>query len=102
MPKLDIEGLPTTDGVGKNICQGCEDTGYPGIRYPSDVNGDSSRPWIERCDYCERYESDVEAARALVAKGVGINIAFAIPAGCIGTTPYLVGGWHRPENFDNT
>lgn len=100
--KLDIEGFPITDEQGKNICQGCEDTGYPGIRWPSDVNGDTSRSWIERCDYCERYESDRDAARALIAHGVGINIGFSIPMGCLTPTPYLISVWHQPENFDNT
>lgn len=71
---LDIEGKPTEDATGNNVCQGCAHTGFPGIRYPATPDGDNSRPYVERCDYCERYERDLDAALHLVANGVGVNI----------------------------
>lgn len=56
------------------ICDACSDEygnveGIPGALYPIETNGDDSRRWIERCDECETYESDEDAAEALVIAG---------------------------------
>lgn len=74
--------LGGTEGV---FCEGCEGHVFPGIRWPTSCNDDDSREWVERCDKCERYESDEDAAMALCdiydenvkeygkAKPVGLN-----------------------------
>lgn len=55
--------LSGPDGV---FCEGCEGHVFPGIRWPTIVGDDGSREWVERCDRCERYESDAAAAAALL------------------------------------
>jgi hypothetical protein len=54
--------LSGPDGV---FCEGCEGHVFPGVRWPTTVNADSSREWVERCDRCDRYESDGDAAQAV-------------------------------------
>ena len=54
------------DGEGV-FCEGCDGNTIPGIRWPSTVNGDRTQEWVERCDLCERYDSD-EAARDVVVE----------------------------------
>ena len=54
--------LQGTPGV---FCEGCEGCVFPGIRWPTQVNDDSTREWCERCDHCGRYGSDFDAAEAL-------------------------------------
>jgi hypothetical protein len=45
-----------------NSCEGCASEPFPGIRWPIAIGGDESHPWLQRCDTCERYESDFKAA----------------------------------------
>jgi hypothetical protein len=85
--------LTASDGV---FCEGCQDCIFPGIRWPSNVNGDDSREWVERCDKCERYDSDAEAAAALrehYPEDAIDEFGEARPAGCISMSPFVsVGG----------
>lgn len=47
------------------FCEGCESHVIPGVRWPTAANGDDSREWVERCDTCQRYATDEEAADAV-------------------------------------
>lgn len=81
-------------GVPNGVyCEGCEGCIYPGIRWPAATNGDSSRSWVERCDTCERYDSDDAAAEYLleVYRDAGATIVHgeAIAAGTINPTPFV-------------
>lgn len=44
-----------------NDCEGCLG-GIPGTIAPIATNGDDSHPFVERCDTCQRFETDWEAA----------------------------------------
>ena len=74
MTRLDIEGDPIEDEYGNNICQGCSKGSWMGIRYPAIRGGDDSRLYVERCDYCERINTDLDAAICLISSGIGVNI----------------------------
>jgi hypothetical protein len=74
------------------FCEGCEHEVFPGIRWPSTVHGDDSREWVERCDRCERYESDTEAAeqlRQMYPADAVTEEGRAIPAGRMSTSPFF-------------
>lgn len=73
-------------------CEGCENEIFPGIRWPTRANDDGSHQWVERCDSCERFDSDEEAAEWLV-ETYGpdtASIGHAVPSGCSGPHPYVV------------
>lgn len=53
-----FEHLGEADGV---FCEGCEGHAFPGIRWPTMIGTNDSRSWLERCDTCERFESDEDA-----------------------------------------
>ena len=53
-----MEHLGDADGV---FCEGCDGHVFSGIRWPTAAGGDTSREWVERCDTCERFESDKAA-----------------------------------------
>ena len=79
------------DAMALVPCQGCCEShpqSIPGVRYPTASNGDESKAWIERCDDCEEYESDADAADALVKSGRIHGWRRAVPAGAITPTPY--------------
>lgn len=79
-------------GVPGVRCEGCEGTPFPGIRWPTAANGDESRSWVERCDTCERYDSDRDAARALrdnYYEQDEYEFGEAYPAGSSSRTPYF-------------
>lgn len=62
--------------MSANDCEGCAHCKYPGVRWPASPDGDSTFSYVERCDYCERYDGDLSAALHLAAdKGVGVGIA---------------------------
>lgn len=67
--------LGDSDGV---FCEGCDGHPFPGVRWPTAANDDDSREWVERCDRCERFETD-EAARDHLIEVYG------------GATPYTTG-----------
>lgn len=58
-------GEPFLQGPDGVFCEGCDGHVFPGIRWPTIVGNDGSRDWVERCDRCERYDSDDAAAQAL-------------------------------------
>lgn len=73
------------------FCEGCDGHVFEGIRWPTSCNDDSTREWVERCDRCERYESDEAAALAL-REIYGENVAEfgeAKPVGLNSLHPYL-------------
>lgn len=47
------------------ICESCKHTRYPGIIWPIDYN--DGRAWIQRCDECDLFAGDHEAAYFLSA-----------------------------------
>lgn len=70
-------------------CEGCIGV-LPGVRWPTAANGDTTRGWIERCDTCEVYASDADAAEALRAEGKVFDWAEARPTGSAVETPFAV------------
>lgn len=84
-------GIADGDGVW---CEGCSGhAGPPGVRWPTAPNGDGSRQWVERCDTCERYDSDETAASAVLGiyrgTGAAAHLGHARPAGLDAETPYV-------------
>lgn len=71
-----------------NTCEGCSDCEIPGVRWPTAAADDDSRFWVERCDLCERYNTDAEAASAVVVAHPELQFSLARPAGSITPTPY--------------
>jgi hypothetical protein len=63
---------------------GCEG----GILWPMATNGDSTHDWIERCDECQRFDSDRDAAIALGQK-LGQHIKWGTIPGVSGKCPYI-------------
>jgi hypothetical protein len=51
----------------ERVCD-CDDDRFPGVAWPMASNGDDSRSWVERCDNCERYPNDEEAAAAVIVE----------------------------------
>jgi hypothetical protein len=51
----------------------CE-PGCPGYLYPCASDCDESRPYVERCDLCHRFELDEEAARFLAEQHDGVVV----------------------------
>ena len=45
---------------------------WPGILWPMATDGDGERDWVERCDDCQVYRDDYEAAEALSTL-LGVN-----------------------------
>lgn len=75
--------------VAPQTSQPCEcGSEMAGIHYPTATDGDGSRAWIERCDLCQVYESDQEAAEALVRDEIIPAFALARAGGCQSFTPY--------------
>lgn len=59
-----VSSLP--DGDASCDCS----TEHPGILYPWEGERGAHDGWtvVERCDECQRYDNDIEAARALIAQ----------------------------------
>ncbi len=76
--------LPNTEPCA--ICGGT----MVGVLYPTMANGDAARQWIERCDECSEYETDDDAAQALVDAGVIPAFVLAHPPGSSSWVPYAV------------
>lgn len=79
-------------------CEGCSDCDLPGVRWPSETNEDNTRFWIERCDTCMRYESDIAAADALVEAKLIDGYDLARPAGSQSYTPFQI--WTRDPRLE--
>lgn len=70
---------------GTNVCEGCSHCRYPGIRWPASPDSNSELSWVERCDYCERHDNDLDAAiYAALDMGCGVGIARCTVYGDIG------------------
>lgn len=82
------------DAFALTTCEGCSGSEHhrsiPGVRFPTAVNSDYSVEWIERCDECEEFESDDDAADALVRAGRIAGWRWGKPLGSSGETPYAV------------
>jgi len=48
------------------LCDGCVDGA--GYIWPIASNGNQDHDWVERCDSCERFESDLDAAYYIVQR----------------------------------
>lgn len=85
-------GLEHQSGSAGVFCDGCEGHAFPGIRWPTAPNSDTSRKWVERCDACERFDSDESAAEWLVENYGPENarLGFAAVVGLEGPRPYVV------------
>lgn len=61
---------------GDNVCEGCLHCVHPGVRWPASPDDDNYRSWVERCDYCERYDNDLDAAIwVAMNEDVGVGVA---------------------------
>lgn len=61
---------------GENVCEGCLHCQYDGIRWPASPDDDNSRSWVERCDYCQRFDTDLDAAICVALnEGCGVGVA---------------------------
>lgn len=56
------------DGI-ESACD-CDD----GVLWPMASDCDDSHPYVERCDDCQRYEDDIDAAHALAARVDGLVV----------------------------
>jgi hypothetical protein len=70
----------------------CDDDRVPGACWPMASGGNAQLPWVERCDDCQRFADDEEAARA-VAHAVGGHVAHADLSGC--QRPFVFAVGHR-------
>jgi len=65
----------------------------PGVVYPAQTNGDDEHDWVERCDTCAIYDTDEDAAAAVVAyyRGCGTSMVLghARPFGVDHDCPYV-------------
>jgi len=59
-----------------------------GILWPMATNGDNSHDWIERCDECQRYGSDRDAAIEL-GRRLGRHVKYAHVPGVRDKCPYI-------------
>jgi hypothetical protein len=62
--------------TGLNGCEGCHHCTYAGIRWPASPDGYNDLSYVDRCDTCELYDSDEDAAKAL-AKHLGLRWGYA-------------------------
>jgi hypothetical protein len=85
---LKGSGREILDNADACECEDGRDAPLPGVLHPIASNSDHSRRWIERCDLCERFESDEDAAKALVEAGLIPAYCMAAPAGVVSPTPY--------------
>ena len=71
---------PDPEGV---FCTGCDGHVIGGVRWPTATNGDDSHQWVERCDTCQQYATDEQAAQRVVEfyDGVPMMIGEDIPRG---------------------
>ncbi|HEU5105191.1 MAG TPA: hypothetical protein VFU11_05075 [Solirubrobacterales bacterium] len=75
-------------------CEGCSDLAdflrsIPGVRFPASLK-DQGREWIERCEECELFESDEDAADALVRAGRIRGWRYGSPSGTSLRQPFAV------------
>lgn len=81
-------GIP--NGV---YCEGCVGHIVPGVRWPTASNDDNTHSWVERCDTCNRCESDDDAlSRVLEFYDGGqaeMTYGHAFPAGSSSEQPFL-------------
>ena len=77
---MAIETLEPQFENGVLICVGCRHTEFPGIRVPANSQFttaqeaiDNGGAAIERCDTCELYSCDQDAARAIFAEFAEVN-----------------------------
>jgi hypothetical protein len=83
-----FQGVP--NGV---YCEGCQGHVFPGVRWPTETNGDTKHDLVERCDICQRFP-DAAAAAAHVAafyKDAGAALASGTgkPFGCEHRSPFV-------------
>lgn len=75
------------------FCEGCEGHVIPGVRWPTAANSDETHQWVERCDTCDRYATDDEAAQRLVVEYAGSGAAYTtgrqLPVGSSALTPFF-------------
>jgi hypothetical protein len=79
-------------GVPNGVyCEGCEGCIFPGIRWPTATDCDTSRSWVERCDACGRYDTDFDAADAVYAHylDAGDNLVRGQAMVAGGLSPYV-------------
>lgn len=59
-----------------NGCEGCWHCQFAGIRWPASPDGFQDLSYVDRCDSCELYDDDEEAATAL-AEHFGVRWGYA-------------------------
>lgn len=55
----------------------CDETSrFPGVLFPSDIKGDSSKPWVTKCPECDLFKHDFDAAH-FVGRMLDRTVAYA-------------------------
>lgn len=80
----NMKGAAPCVTTGRPVPCGCCDCNaecdcggiVPGALWPWAPNGDASLPWVERCEDCQRFDCDDDAAFA-VAEAIGGRVMFA-------------------------
>jgi hypothetical protein len=52
----------------------CDGDKLPGAAWPMASDSDDAHPYVERCDLCQRFDCDEDAANALVSAGIGVLV----------------------------
>ncbi|MBN8867331.1 MAG: hypothetical protein J0H98_07240 [Solirubrobacterales bacterium] len=53
----------------------------PGVFWPTDIHEDNTHAWLERCDECRRFDSDIQAANEVIRLGLSNELGVARPTG---------------------
>lgn len=70
-------------------CVGCSGCPIPGVFWPVEIHGDSTHHWVQRCDDCRRFESDIQAATEIIRLGLSNELGIARPAGSISDSLFV-------------
>lgn len=77
--------------TGPYVCQTCL-TGQGWI-WPTSTDGNSDHLWVERCDNCDRFKDDFDAAKYLekrfIREGFGLNSGSALIESIHRYQPYI-------------
>lgn len=69
-------------------CSTCSDCVVPGVFWPTEIHEDNTHAWLERCDECRRFDSDIHAADEVIRLGLSNELGVARPAGSTSDSLY--------------
>jgi hypothetical protein len=73
---------------------------FRGVLYPCESDGDGSAPFVERCDTCERFDCDEDAARWVAEQTDGI-VVMVLLYGDVKRGRWQPAVYPRPEGAPN-